>query len=108
MKKIFGSLLLMLAFSLNLNAQEAKKVNPNEEAKKDAIEMQTLLKLDATKTADLTRLFEMKYDYLNQNLSDERKVVLKQSIEAKIRASLTDEQMSKLESKSELFKKLIN
>lgn len=105
MKKIITLFVLLVAFTVN--AQD-KKYAPKEEAKNDVAEMQTLLKLDATSAENFMRLFEMKYQYLNENLSEERKSVLKQSVEAKIRASLTDQQMSLLESKESLFKKLIN
>jgi hypothetical protein len=105
MKKLIT--LFVLVFAFTVNAQE-KRFNPKEEAKKDVAQMQLLLNLNATNTENFLRLLELKYQYLNENLSEERKLALKESIDAKLRATLSNEEMSLLESKNELYKKLIN
>ena len=51
----------------------------------------------------------MKQDVLlDANMSEERKSEMKRVVEAKIRATLDGEQMEKLESNPELFKRLMN
>lgn len=112
MKKILFIFTLMCAFTFSANAQEKKtaestKINAQVEAKKDASDLASLLKLNDTQTNDFYRLFEMKYQILQENLSADRKNILAQDIEAKIRATLNADQMKTLEAKKELFSKLV-
>lgn len=105
MKKIV--LLLSFLFAFSMNAQD-KKLKPADAAKADALELKALVKLNETETHDMTNLFQMKYDMLAiEDISQERKSIMKQTLEAKIRASLTPDQMVTLESKPELLKRLI-
>jgi hypothetical protein len=83
-------------------------LKPADAAKADALELQALVKLNETETYDMTNLFQMKYDMLAiENISQERKSIMKQTMEAKIRASLNAKQMATLETKPDLFKRLI-
>jgi hypothetical protein len=105
MKKIV--LILSFLFAFTMNAQD-KKLKPADAAKADALELKALVQLTETETYDMTNLFQMKYDMLAiENISQERKSIMKQTLDAKIRASLTPEQMATLEAKPELFKRLI-
>ncbi|MFT6748146.1 MAG: hypothetical protein ACI9XR_001988 [Flavobacterium sp.] len=105
MKKIV--LLLSFLFAFSMNAQD-KKLKPADAAKADALELKALVKLNETETYDMTNLFQMKYEMLAiEDISQERKNIMKQTLEAKIRASLTPDQMATLESKPELLKRLI-
>jgi hypothetical protein len=105
MKKIV--LLLSFLFAFSMNAQD-KKLKPADAAKADALELKALVKLNETETYDMTNLFQMKYEMLAiEDISQERKSIMKQTLEAKIRASLTPDQMATLESKPELLKRLI-
>ena len=117
MKKLILVITLIFAVSLSSNAQEMKaatksekkaEINPQVEAKLDAVKLSEYLSLDGTITEDLFRLFEMKYKTLQNELTPERKVELARVIEAKIRATVGDELMAKLEKNQELFKKLVN
>ena len=120
MKKLIAVVTLMLAFSINANAKakktavkEVKEVtelqDPQVASKKDAGELGEYLGLKDTQVMDFQRLFEMKHTTLqDKNLSEERKMEMRRVVEAKIRASLDGNQIQKLESNPELFKKLIN
>ncbi|WP_395044266.1 hypothetical protein [Flavobacterium sp.] len=107
MKKIIFVLTLMLAFSINANAQD-KKMNYQEVSKKESAELSELLGLNDTQTADFYRLFEMKNQTLQgQELSPERSIELSRIIDMKIKATLTEEQIKKLEANTELYERLI-
>lgn len=109
MKKLIAVLTLMLAFSINANAQEKKILSIAEKGKNEAAELTKYLELNETQNADFTRLFEQKHRTLEEsNLSPERKAELARVIEAKIRASLDAKQTEQLEKNTVLFKKLIN
>lgn len=119
MKKILF-IIALITFSFSANAQEAKSVStdvkanavaisPENEAKKDAKQLQQLLGLTDSKTQDFINLFQQKYETMSvKEFSKERRVELARVIELKLRASLTDTQMQTLESNQELYKKLIN
>jgi hypothetical protein len=108
MKKIFFALSLMLAFTINANAQESK-VNVQELAKKESAELAQLVGLSESQTTDFKQLFEMKHQTLSsQQLSAERRAELTNIMDRKIRASITPEQMKKLEANTELYDKLIS
>jgi hypothetical protein len=108
MKKILGTLVLFLAFTLNASAQDKafKKVDAAVEAKKNVTEMAEYLRLNSEDVENFLRLFEHKFRLLNENISDERKTELARIIDLKIRATLTPAQMEKLDKNPELLKKL--
>jgi hypothetical protein len=109
MKKIFFILTLLLAFSITANAQEQRTapLSTVDAAKKDAVELGTLVHLDNAMVEIFFRLFETKYMILeDKNLSVERKVELERVMDAKIRATLTQNQMSILEANNTFFEKL--
>lgn len=120
MKKLFTAVTLMLVFSITANAQAKKadtkdvkettqKFTPEVAAKKNADELSQFLSLKENETDNFERLFKMKQDILqDSNMSEERKTEMKRVVEAKIRATLDGEQMEKLESNPELFKRLLN
>lgn len=120
MKKLITAVTLMLAFSINANAQDKKttskevkevteKFDPAVAAKNDAIELTAYLGLKENESMNFQRLFEMKYQTLQvKDISEERKTEMKRVMEAKIRASLDQKQMDKLEKNPKLFNQLIN
>jgi len=122
MKKIVFVLTAIIAFSFSSNAQnkkelskedmvkqeQLKKESPEVNAKNDAVELSKYLGLDDTMTNDFYRLFEMKYKTLQNELTPERKTELSRVMEAKIRATIGDAKMEKLESNEALYKRLIN
>lgn len=109
MKKLIAVITLLFAFSINANAQDKKITSGAEKAKKETLELTQFLNLNETESDNFFRLFENKYRTLEQSdLSAERKVELSRIIEAKIRATLDEKQMDKLDKNPELLKKLIN
>ena len=112
MKKVIFLLSIFLFQTVSINAQDKKavavqKIDATVEAKKDSEELTKLLNLNSTQTADFYRLFEMKYKMLQENLSDDRKMILSQNIDAKIKASLTADQINTLVAKKDLYNRLI-
>ncbi len=110
MKKILSILVLLLAFTINANAQEKefKKVDEKVEAKNNLAALSEVVQLDGKLSQDLFGLFEYKYRNLNENLSAERKAELAHIIELKLRATLDSKQMEAIESRQGLLKKLTN
>ena len=109
MKKLIAALTLILAFSINVNAQDKKIIPSHEKGKKEAAELTDFLSLDQKQNENFARLFEQKSAILEDvNLSKERKTELSRVIEAKIRASLDESQMEKLEKNTILFEMLIH
>ncbi|HEU0137138.1 MAG TPA: hypothetical protein VFQ50_07600 [Flavobacterium sp.] len=106
MKKIVALLTMLLAFTLSANAQDAKAASA-EAAKKDAQSAAEYLGLKANQQEDFYRLFEQKHEVLqNPNMSAERKAEMSRIVGLKIRASLTEAQIAKLDANPELMKKL--
>ena len=109
MKKLIAALTLLLAFSINANAQDKKDSTSLEKGKKEAMELTEYLGLSETQAADFTNLFEHKHRTLeDKTLSVERKKEVARVIEAKIRATLNENEMDKLDQNPALLKKLIN
>ncbi len=117
MKKIIAVLTLLFAFSVSANAQDKKAVSkteitkteltPDVLAKKEAEELAKFVGLKSEVIDDYTRLFERKYKLLSHpGLTEEGKSEIKSTIDAKLRASLTPEQMEKLDKNPALLKKL--
>ena len=105
MKKFIAVLTLILAFSVNANAQD-QKVSNEIAAKQDAVELAEFLQLKGTQQEDFMRLFQMKYSTLNDPaMSEERKKEMSRVVEAKLRASLTAEQLQKLDANPALVAK---
>ncbi len=108
MKKFIAALTLLLAFSINANAQDKKELSTAEKGKKDAVALAQYLDLNESMTADFERLFEQKYRTLaDKTLSQERREEVSRIIEMKIRATLSEAQMEKLTVNKDLFKSLI-
>lgn len=126
MKKIVFLFSVMLACGLTANAQQKKAAKPvkqevqqtsqasadakkiAEAAAKDVAALGKVITFTGTQQQDFMGLFEHKHRYLAQNLSNERKAILSQSIEAKINATLTPDQNAKLAKSPATMKMLIN
>ena len=119
MKKIIALFVIMLAFSFNANAQQKKAATANAVAKADtskaeaaheaAIKDVTTLGEFVTLTNEQKQkfksLFEQKHRTLQvENLSEERKTVLAQVVEAQLKSGLNPDQVAKLEQNAELVK----
>ena len=108
MKKLIAALTLMLAFTINANAQDKKELTASEKGKKEALALSQYLGLSETQTADFERLFEQKHRTLeDKNLSQEKRADVTRIIEMKIAASISEDQMTKLRQNKELLKELI-
>ena len=99
MKKLIAAVTLMLAFSINANAQAkktavkdvknvkeltAEPLDPQTASKKDAGQLGEFLGLNDTEIMNFQRLFEMKQTVLqDKNMSEERKTEMRRVVEAK-------------------------
>ena len=108
MKKLLFIITLLFAFSLNASAQEKNVASPIEKATADATDLAKLVGIESSLQDGFTKLFTMKYEMLLENLSDERKQILKQTMVDKIKTSLTPTQLAKLKAKKELYDRLTN
>ena len=119
MKKIIAILVVMLAFGLNANAQQKsvkaaqtampdaqKQENAKQAALKDIASLEQVITFTGTRKEEFTKLFEHKHRMYMQDLSAERKAVVARSIEQKIKASLSPEDIQKIEAEPGLMKKL--
>ena len=102
MKKLIAVLTLLFAFTINANAQE--KLSNDDAAKMDAVKLSEFLDLKGTQQDDFMRLFQMKHATMNDPaISEDRKKEMARVVEAKLRASLTTDQLQKLDSNPELL-----
>lgn len=111
MKKLIAALTLLLAFSINANAQDKSfdSLNPTEKGIKQAAELSEYLGLDKIENENFAKLFEYKFRVIDDaNATPERKAEMLMAVQGKLRASLDGKQMDKLEKNEVLFKRLIN
>lgn len=118
MKKIIALFAMLLAFGYTANAQQKKATTPVKQVRVDNTALEKAAMDDLTslskfidlsgdqKTA-LQPLFLLKHREKTNDLSQERKDILAQNIEAKLKGSLTPAQVSKLDNNPELMQKLI-
>lgn len=105
MKKIIALLTLFFAFTMNVSAQE--KANFDQLAKSDVALLAKTVKLTAQDEVSFTGLFKKKHEVLSTpNLSEERRKIIVKSIDAKLRATLSADNMAKVDANPELLKKL--
>jgi len=124
MKKIIALFAIMLACGFSANAQQKPASPATEAARQKAIEVKAaadkaaikdvtmmgeFIKLTDAQKNNFKGLFSFKHNQLMaQPLSNERKAVLSEQIEMKIKASLTPDQVTQLNNNPELLKKLTN
>jgi hypothetical protein len=132
MKKIIALCVLALAFGVNANAQQKKTAAPakptttvptakatvapakpvsneiTQKAGADLNELNNLVVLSKAQIEQLKPVFAYKYQTYADvpSLSKDRKDVLAQGIESKIKAALTPDQVAKLETNPGLIQKL--
>jgi hypothetical protein len=119
MKKIIALLVVMLALGFSAGAQE-KSVRPVQKTALSAEKMEAI-KVAAVKDADalgqvitfkgsdrdnFVNLFSTKHRMYAQELSAERKALVAQTIERKLKATLSAEDLQKVEATPGLMKKL--
>lgn len=116
MKRIIALFVIMLAFGLNANAQQRKAATPatnqvntskdaafSEAAIKDVATLSEYVKLTADQKVNLKSLFEYKHRTKAENLSAERKAIVAETIEARLKASLEPAQVAKIEGNTQLM-----
>jgi hypothetical protein len=104
MKKLIAVLTLFLAFAFNANAQENKKMDALNAAKLDAVKMSESLNLTAEQQDQFISLFVMKHQTMNDPAATaEKKKEVTKIMDAKIRATLTAEQIQKLDANPALL-----
>src|SRR5690606_23021262 len=106
MKKALTVLTLLFAFTISASAQD-REINSEEAAKIDAYKLSEYLELKGTAQDDFMRLFAMKHEVLSDpNMSEERKAEMIRVTGLKVRASLTPEQLKKLDANPELYARI--
>lgn len=107
MKKYIAAFAFFITAVFGVNAQ-TQEATIQELAKKDMAELSQIVGLPETQKEDFFRLFEMKHEVTsNKNMSSERKAEMSRVIEAKIRGTLSAQQMAALEAKPEVLNRLI-
>jgi len=106
MKKVIALVTLLLAFTINVNAQE-KKMSAQESAKNDIMALAAKVKISESLLKDLTTLMIMKHETMSDaTLSKEKKENARQAYEHKLMSGLTPEQRNQLAKYPDLLKQL--
>lgn len=107
MKKLIAVVTLFFAFAFGANAQEDAKMAAVKAAKADAVKMSETLKLTPDQQTNFVNLFVMKHQTMNDaTVPEAKKKEMVRVMDAKIRATLTGEQMQKLDSDPALLSEL--
>ncbi|MGH2665678.1 hypothetical protein [Flavobacterium sp.] len=112
MKKLLPILMMLFAFSFGANAQQSKerKPFPEEKAKQETFELTKVIEVDGATQQALFQLFLKKHKDLDNEtvkFTEADKQQLSSIIDAKLRATLSDDQIQKLQSVG-LYEKLIH
>jgi len=121
MKKIIALLVVMLGFGFTATAQQKKftvkspTTQPTatdpavvQAAAKDLTALSKTVTLTDVEKQNFKGLFEYKHRELKKALTADQKKVLLNSIDAKLRASLTPGQMAKLDGNKKVLTQLTN
>ena len=118
MKKIIIAGLMMLCFSINVNAQIKKKTinakevvidTPEQAAKKDGIAISEFLGLSETSKIAFIGLFEMKHQVMqNKSETVESRKEMSRIVGLKIEATIDSNQLEKLKSNTVLYNQLLS
>lgn len=102
MKKLLSLFVLFFAFSLTANAQtERKDQSPEANAKQDLHELTKIVDVSTPENlfVSLNGLFVTKHKMLSrEGITESEKKQVTSEIDAKLRATLKDDQIKKLES----------
>ncbi len=106
MKKVIALLIFLLAFAVNVGAQE-KKMSVGEAAKADITALTSKMKISESLQQDLLTLMTMKHELLaDQTLTAEKKESALKAYEHKLMSALTPKQREQLTNDKALLKKL--
>ena len=105
MKKFVALFAFLFAFSISATAQDQKTIDIA--AKKDVSALTEYLNLNATTQENFFKLFQMKHEILSDaTLTQERKDEMSRQVGLKIMATLSSDQMAKLDTNPELLQSL--
>lgn len=108
MKKLLSIFVLFFAFTFSGLAQTEKKQAPEERAKINTFEFNKVIQVDGDTQAALYQLFVKNYtEMAKENISEAQKQEISHIIDAKLRASFSDDQIKQLETTG-LYQRLIN
>jgi len=107
MKKIIALFVMLFAFTSSMNAQDKNEML-KKAAEKDVKALTEVVTLSTDVKDALTALFMKKHDALSsENFTEAKKRDVQSIIEAKLRATLTDEQMQLVDRNQKLLNQLI-
>jgi len=109
MKKLFYLCLLTLGFALTTQAQTKKaseKINPEQQATTDINEMIKLIGIEEWLVEDIKTLQIMRYQSMNDATEESTKLEIRKRFGDKLKGAFNEEQLSKLNTKPELYKRL--
>jgi hypothetical protein len=108
MKKTIAVVTMLLAFTINTNAQD-KKISSKEAATYDIEALCAKVSIEEPLKSDLLRLMMMKHDALSdQTLTKDQKESARKGYEHKLMSGLTKAQREQLLKHPDLVKKLTN
>lgn len=109
MKKLLSIFVLFFAFTLSASAQtEKRKPTPEENAKQNTFEVSKAIEISADLQASLYKLFVKKHTELSkEGITENEKQEVYKTIDAKLKATFSDEQIKKLESTDGLYDRLL-
>lgn len=107
MKRIITLLVLFFAFSINASAQD-KSVEPEMSAKKDLELLTTVITVENDMHMPFYNLFLKKHKALAEpGITQAKREEISNIIDAKLKASLTNDQVASLEKNQEAYYQLI-
>ncbi len=110
MKKIIAIILFLFAFSISVNAQnEMKKSTPEAKATQNVLEITKLTDLnDEAMLQNLYKLFLKKHKELaNENITESEKQKVYSTVDAKLKATFSSEEIKRFQAIDGLYDKLI-
>jgi LAS superfamily LD-carboxypeptidase LdcB len=110
MKKIIAIFLFLLAFSISANAQsEIKKTTPEAKATQNVTELTRQTDInDEALLENLYKLFLKKHKELaKENITQSEKQKIYNTVDAKLKASFSDQQIKQFQAVEGLYDKLI-
>lgn len=106
MKKLIAVAMMLFAFTLTANAQQAKQTTKQDAAKKDVAALVSKITIDQKLKDDMYTLMVMKYDLLATAKTPAEKAKVSETIEHKIMSGVSKEQGKALTNDPALLKQL--
>ncbi|ESU23447.1 hypothetical protein FEDK69T_16130 [Flavobacterium enshiense DK69] len=107
MKKIITLFVLFFAFSINASAQD-KSIEFKKSAKKDLELLLSVIPIEGNMQNAIYNLFVKKHKDLNApDMTPAKRSQITHTVDAKMKASLTNDQITALEKNKEIYAQLI-